>query len=145
MRATRSPRARFLVSPVVDEAVIEAAAELGVASIPGCATPTEMLRAHRAGAPLVKLFPSPGNVTAWVRAVLGPLPALKIVPTNGVDATNAREVLAAGAHAVGFVGPLFDAAEVAAGRYDRVEERARALLAAVRSGNRDERHGGVKR
>ena len=49
--------ARFLVSPVVDEAVIGAANELGVASMPGTHTPTEMLRAHRAGAQLCKLFP----------------------------------------------------------------------------------------
>lgn len=131
-REAYSAGARFLVSPVVDEEVISAAAELGIAAIPGCATPTEMLRARRAGAPLVKLFPAPADVAAWVRAVLGPLPGLKIVPTNGVDAGNAAEVLAAGAHAIGFVSPLFDPEEVAAGRFDRVEERGRALLAAVR-------------
>jgi len=51
--------ARFLVSPVVDEAVINAATELGVASMPGTHSPTEMLRAHRAGAQLCKLFPCP--------------------------------------------------------------------------------------
>jgi len=44
--------AQFLVAPVVDEAVIEAARELGVACMPGTHTPTEMLRAHRAGAQL---------------------------------------------------------------------------------------------
>ena len=136
-RAAYSAGARFLVSPVVDEEVIAAAAELGIASIPGCATPTEMLRARRAGAPLVKLFPAPADVAAWVRTVLGPLPDLRIVPTNGVDAGNAAQVLAAGAHAIGFVAPLFDAAEVAAGRYDRIEERARDLLHAVRGRTRD--------
>jgi 2-dehydro-3-deoxyphosphogluconate aldolase/(4S)-4-hydroxy-2-oxoglutarate aldolase len=124
--------ARFLVSPVLDPAVIAAGTALGVAVIPGCHTPTELLAAHRAGAPLQKLFPAPANGPAYVRACLGPLPFLKIVPTNGVDAANARAWLEAGAHAVGFTHALFDAGELQAGRFDRVEERARALLAAVR-------------
>lgn len=123
--------ARFLVSPVVDETVITAANELGVASMPGTHTPTEMLRAHRAGAQLCKLFPCPHGGPDWVRAVLGPMPYLKIVPTNGVDQHNAGEWIAAGAFAAGFVAPLFVAADIAAGRWDAIEERARHCLAAV--------------
>jgi len=124
----------FLVSPVVDETVIHAANELGVASMPGTHTPTEMLRAHRAGAQLCKLFPCPHGGPDWVRAVLGPMPYLKIVPTNGVDQHNAGEWIKAGAYAAGFVAPLFVAADIAAGRWDAIEERARQCLAAVQSG-----------
>lgn len=123
--------ARFLVSPVVDEAVIMAANELGVASMPGTHTPTEMLRAHRAGAQLCKLFPCPHGGPDWVRSVLAPMPYLKIVPTNGVDQHNAAQWIAAGAFAVGFVAPLFVAADIAAGRWDMIEARARQCLAAV--------------
>lgn len=122
--------ARFLVSPVVDEEVIEEAARLGVAMMPGTHTPTEMLRAHRAGAALQKLFPAPGIGPAYVKACLGPMPFLRIVPTSGVDACNAAAYLAAGAFAIGFVAPLFDAADIAAGRFDRIEQRGRDLLAA---------------
>ncbi len=124
--------ARFLVSPVCDVEVIEVAAELGVAIMPGCFTPTEMLRAHRAGAPLVKLFPSPGTGPSFVRACLGPLPFLKIVPTSGVTGENAAEYLAAGAHAVGFVAPLFHPSDIESEQYGKIEERGRALLAATR-------------
>ena len=123
--------ARFLVSPVVDEAVIFAANELGVASMPGTHTPTEMLRAQRAGAQLCKLFPSPNGGPDWVRSVLGPMPSLKIVPTNGVDQHNAGEWLSAGAYAVGYVAPLFVASDVNSGNWDAIEERARACMAAV--------------
>ena len=123
--------ARFLVSPVMDEAVIRAASQLGVASMPGTHTPTEMLRAHRAGAPMCKLFPAPPGGPDWVRAVLAPMPFLKIVPTNGVDQHNAAGWLAAGAHSVGFVAPLFVPADIAAGRWDAIEERARQSLAAI--------------
>ena len=130
-RAAVDAGARFLVSPVVHEAVIEEATRLGVAMMPGVHTPTEMLRAHRAGAPLQKLFPAPGLGPAFVKACLGPMPFLNIVPTNGCDAENAGAWLAAGSHALGFVAPLFDADEVARGDVDTIEARARALLAAV--------------
>ncbi len=125
--------ARFLVSPVVDERVIDEATRLGVAMMPGTHTPTEMLRAHRAGAALQKLFPAPGIGPAYVKACLGPMPFLRIVPTSGVDASNAAAYLAAGAFAIGFVAPLFDAGELAAGRFDRIEQRGRDLLAACAS------------
>jgi 2-dehydro-3-deoxyphosphogluconate aldolase / (4S)-4-hydroxy-2-oxoglutarate aldolase len=131
-RAAVQRGAKFLVSPVLDREVIAAGLALGVAFIPGCHTPTEMLAAHRAGAPLQKLFPAPGNGPAFVRACLGPLPFLKIVPTQGVDASNARAWLDAGAFALGLNNALFDAGEIEAGRFDRIEERARDLLAAVR-------------
>jgi Entner-Doudoroff aldolase len=125
--------ARFLVSPVVDERMIAAAHELEVACMPGCHTPTEMLRAHRAGAQLCKLFPAPAGGPAWVRSVLGPMPYLKIVPTNGVDEHNAGEWIAAGAFAVGFVATLFESADIAAGNWDAIEDRARRCLAAART------------
>lgn len=124
--------ARFLVSPVVDEAVIERAVALDVAMMPGTATPTEMLRAWRAGAVLQKVFPAPPNGPAFAGACLGPLPFLRLVPTSGVDLENAAAWLAAGAWAVGFVAPLFDPGWVESARFDRIEGRARELLAAVR-------------
>lgn len=124
--------AKFLVSPVTDEVVIEAASRLGVASMPGTHTPTEMLRAHRAGAGLQKLFPAPGIGPDFVKACLGPMPFLNIVPTHGVTEANAADWLAAGAHAIGFVAPLFDPQLVAAGDFDAIEERAGRLLAAIR-------------
>jgi Entner-Doudoroff aldolase len=123
--------ARFLVSPVVDIDIIAHAIDLGVAVMPGAHTPTEMLLAHRAGAPLQKLFPAPGTGPKFVKSVLGPLPFLRIVPTNGVHENNALSFLKAGAFAVGFTTALFDVNDIAAGRYDAIEERGRKLLAAV--------------
>jgi len=123
--------ARFLVSPVVDEDVIEVARARGVAMMAGTFTATEMLRAFRAGAPLQKLFPGPDSGPNYIKAILGPMPFLKIVPTNGVHLNNARAWLKAGAFAVGFVNTLFDPNDLAAGAFERVEERARALVEEV--------------
>jgi len=101
--------------------------------MPGTHTPTEMLRAHRAGAQLCKLFPAPAGGPAWVRSVLGPMPYLKIVPTNGVDEHNAKEWIDAGVFAAGFVAPLFVAADIEAGRWDAIEARAERCLSALRT------------
>lgn len=123
--------AQFLVSPVVDPLVIQEAQRLNVAVMPGCSTPTEMLLAHRLGASLQKLFPAPGNGPQWVQQTVGPLPFLNIVPTAGVTLENAAAYLKAGSHAVGFVSSLFDAADLAAGRFNVIADRARAMLAAI--------------
>lgn len=123
--------AKYLVSPVIDEAVIETANELNVAMMPGTHTPTEMLRAYRAGAKLQKLFPAPGIGPAYVKACLGPLPFLNIVPTHGVHENNAASYLKAGAHAVGFVASLFQGADLDGERYDAIEQRAVKMLASI--------------
>jgi Entner-Doudoroff aldolase len=130
-RAAVHAGARFVVSPVMDTEVVVEAARLGVVAIPGCGTATELWNAHRAGAPLQKLFPAPAGGPTWLRAVLAPMPFLRLIPTNGVDADNAAEWLAAGAFAVGCVRSLFPPEELAARAWDSIERRARALLAAV--------------
>src|SRR5215510_13119725 len=131
-RAAKQAGARFLVSPVLDVEVVAEASQLGCVVIPGCATPTELWKAHRAGAPLQKLFPAPAGGPTWLRSVLAPMPFLRVIPTNGVEAENAAEWFAAGAFAVGCVRSLFPADALAAHAWDTIEARARALLAAVR-------------
>ena len=120
--------ARFLVSPVVDPEVIRVAGSLGVVSIPGTSTPTEMMTARRAGADIVKIFPAPADLPAFVTQVRGPLPDLKLFPTAGVTLANFMDVLDAGAFGVGFVTTLFDPGDLKAGRFDAVRERAQTIL-----------------
>ena len=121
--------AQFIVSPVCDPAVIRKAGEMGVVSIPGTQTPTEMQNAHEAGADFVKLFPAPPNVAEYIRYVLGPQPHLKIFPTSGVNLDNMLEVLEAGAAGVGFVGPLFDPQAMRNRNFDDIRERAKKIVA----------------
>jgi Entner-Doudoroff aldolase len=125
--------AKFLVSPVLDPQILAAARALDVAMIPGCYTPTELWQAHRAGSACQKLFPAPGgDIAAYLRAVLGPMPFLRVIPTNGVHGGNASEVLAAGAVGVGFTTSLFDLTEVEHRQTEKIFERARTLLAGVK-------------
>ena len=121
--------AQFIVSPVCDSAVIREAGEMGVVSIPGTQTPTEMQHAHETGADFVKLFPAPPNVAEYIRYVLGPQPHLKIFPTSGVNLDNMLEVLKAGAAGVGFVAPLFDPQSMRNRNFDDIRERAEKIVA----------------
>jgi len=123
--------ARFVVSPVFDPIIVQAARDAGVAVLPGVHTPTEMLAAHRAGAPLLKLFPAPAGGPAWLGSVLAPLPMLRVVPTSGVTLENIGAWLDAGAWAVGLVADLFRPAWLADRRFDAITEHARALRAAI--------------
>lgn len=124
--------ARFLVSPIMDPAIIRLSHELGALAIPGTSTPTEMWQAKLAGAEVVKLFPAHEKGPAYVKACLGPLPELRIFPTSGVTADNAVEFLRAGSFGLGFVAPLFDPEEMRTGAYDLIEARARRLIEIVR-------------
>ncbi len=128
-RAAVRAGARFLVSPVVDPAVIRTAVELDVPCVPGAFTPTEMMAATAAGADIVKLFPAPADVAAYVSQVRGPLPELRIFPTAGVTPENFEAVLAAGAFGVGFVTSLFSPADLTAGRFEAIEWRAAEITA----------------
>lgn len=123
--------AQFLVSPVTDPQVITFCRQHELISIPGTFTPTEMMNAHRAGADLVKLFPAPANGPDFLRALRGPMPFLKVFPTSGVTEQNCDEWLRAGAFGLGFVNTLFDPADLAHGRFDEVEARARRMVQKV--------------
>jgi Entner-Doudoroff aldolase len=123
--------ARFVVSPVLDERVIDAALAANVTPIPGCATPSEMWRAYERGAPMQKRFPAASG-PAEIRAILAPMPFLKIVPTNGVDLANLAAYLDAGAWACGPVASMFPLEALARGDWATVEANARALVAEAR-------------
>ncbi|MFC4948210.1 bifunctional 4-hydroxy-2-oxoglutarate aldolase/2-dehydro-3-deoxy-phosphogluconate aldolase [Pseudonocardia sp. GCM10023141] len=98
--------ARFLVAPVLCEQVIAYAAASGVGVLPGAATPTEMLAAHRAGADLVKVFPATTWTPRALADVLVALPHLRLVPTGGVGLADAPEWVRHGAVAVGIGSAL---------------------------------------
>ena len=99
--------ARFFVAPVFDAEAVAAANDCGMAAIPGCATPTEMLRAHEVGAAAIKVFPATLWTPAGLQNVVRAMPFLRLVPTGGVSIDQAPEWLAAGAAGLG-IGSALD-------------------------------------
>lgn len=125
--------ARFIVSPHFDPDVVAAASAAGVVSVPGAATPTEVWRATRGGAELVKLFPARElGGPAFVEAIRGPLGGPALVPTGGVDASNAAAFLEAGSTAIGVGGAVSPRTVLKSSDAAEVERRCRSLIAAIR-------------
>ena len=87
--------AKFIVSPGLSEEVASVCKEAGVEYLPGCVTPTEIMRAVALGIHTVKFFPANvyGSLAA-IKALSAPFPQVKFVPTGGVDANNLSEFLA---------------------------------------------------
>lgn len=99
--------AGFIISPGLSAAVVEFARDHDIAVLPGVATPTEVQHAVALGLSAVKLFPAMQlGGPAYLRALAGPFPGIRFVPTGGVDVDNAGDYLAHGALAVGVGGQL---------------------------------------
>jgi Entner-Doudoroff aldolase len=92
---------QFIVSPNRNVTVIQKTKQLGLLSFPGCFTPSEVVEAIEAGADAVKLFPATSLGVGYVRALRGPLPDVRYVPTGGVTPEMAREYIQIGAWGVG--------------------------------------------
>jgi len=123
--------AQFAVTPAVRRQVIATCLRRQTLILCGGFSPTELLEAYEAGAELVKVFPAEAGGPKFIKAVLAPMPFLKLVPTGGVSPENAREYLAAGAVAVGIGGNLVSNKLVAAGAFDQITTTAQACVAAV--------------
>lgn len=119
--------ARYVVSPIFKPAIIEMAHRYNLPAMPGCFTPTEILEAHEAGADIVKVFPAGQLGMKYFKAIKAPMPHLQLMPTGGVNLTNAGEWIAAGACAVGVGSALIDKKAIAAGNFDQITEHARTL------------------
>lgn len=119
--------AQFVVSPALDRRVVDTVREKGVAAIPGAYTPTEIVQAVEWGADIVKLFPASTLGPGYLKALRGPLPNVRILPTGGITIENARGFLDAGAVALAIGGELVNNALVNAGNFGEIAKRARAF------------------
>ena len=89
-RAAILAGALFVVSPVLNHEVIRLCRRYDTAVMPGALTPTEVLSAWESGADIVKVFPADLGGPAYLKALHGPLPQVRLMPTGGVDLTTAE-------------------------------------------------------
>ena len=123
--------AQFVVSPIADIPTIEYCNRAGVIVMPGAMTPTEIHRAWKAGADVVKIFSARAGGAAYFKDIKGPFPQIEILPTGGVDMKTAAGFLQAGACAVGIGAALVPAALVREKRFGEITDRAIELLNSV--------------
>lgn len=118
---------RFIISPNTNQDVIQYTKRLGLISIPGAMTPSEILSANDAGADLVKIFPAIDLGLTYVKNIKGPISHVKILATAGVNEANFADFLKAGYVGAGISGRLTDKAVLAAGDYEEFTRRAEAF------------------
>jgi 2-dehydro-3-deoxyphosphogluconate aldolase/(4S)-4-hydroxy-2-oxoglutarate aldolase len=124
--------AKFIVSPTLNLDVIRLCHRYDKLVLPGALTPTEVLTAWEHGADIVKIFPSELTGPPYLKALHGPLPQIRLMPTGGVNLLTAADFLRAGACALGIGGSLVEAEAIAAGNMARIESLARQYVQVVR-------------
>ena len=128
--------AEFLVSPATNVKVIEMARRYDKLMLPGAFTPTEVITAWQAGADIVKVFPADIGGPAHLKALRGPLPQVRVLPTGGVNLETAADFLRAGACALGVGGALVESKAVESGNLSRIEDLAKQYVSIVRETRR---------
>lgn len=130
LNAVADAGARFIVSPAIVDDMAANCQKLGLPYLPGCSTPTEVLRAHTEGAEVVKLFPA-GLLggPSFVKTMLSVFPDIIFMPTGGVTPENMLDYLTAGALCVGMGGNLVNDKALQAGDDDVIRQAAQQVQA----------------
>lgn len=123
----------FIISPNVNVDVIHRTVELGMVSMPGAMTPTEIVTAHDAGAQFVKVFPAGDLGPAYIKAVRAPISHVKLTAVGGVNAENFGDFLKAGVVGAGIGGNLANKKWIEAGEFHKITETARELVAIAKA------------
>jgi 2-dehydro-3-deoxyphosphogluconate aldolase / (4S)-4-hydroxy-2-oxoglutarate aldolase len=130
-RAVLLAGAEFVVAPTLNLEVIRLCRRYDKLVMPGAFTPTEILTAWEAGADIVKVFPADVGGPAFFKALRGPLPQIRLMPTGGVDLNTATDFLKAGACCLGVGGQLVEPKAVVERNFDRIRNLARQYVAVV--------------
>jgi 2-dehydro-3-deoxyphosphogluconate aldolase/(4S)-4-hydroxy-2-oxoglutarate aldolase len=132
-RAALLAGAEYIVAPTVNLDVIRLCQRYDKLVMPGAFTPTEILTAWEAGADIVKVFPAEVMGPGFFKALRGPLPQIRLMPTGGVDLTTAAAFLEAGACCLGVGSQLVEPKAIADSNFDRIRDLARQYVTLVKN------------
>ena len=131
VKLTRDAGGKFIISPDTCKEVIELTSQLGLVSMPGALTPTEIQAAHRFGADFVKLFPVTSLGTEYVKAVKAPLSHIRLLAVGGVDENNMTDYLKAGVSGFGIGSNIVNKKLVASRDYGKITELAKEYVKVI--------------
>lgn len=123
--------ANYIVSPHFDPEIVKTANRYRMAVMPGVMSVGEAVRAMESGADILKIFPAELFGPKIIKAIRGPIPYAKMMPTGGVTADNVGEWIKAGAVAVGAGGALTGGAKT--GDYAAITATAKKFIENIRS------------
>lgn len=122
---------QFIISPDVNEEVIRRTCALGMVSIPGALTPTEIMRAHHAGADFVKLFPAGNLGLDYIKAIMAPISHVNLLVVGGIKENDVQAYLDAGITGFGIGSNIVSKARLESKAYDQITELARKYVKVI--------------
>jgi len=131
LKAALDAGATFIVMPVLVEDVMAYCVKHDIPAFPGALTPTEIHRAWRAGAAMVKVFPAGLFGPAYFKAVKGPFQDVELLACGGVTPENMRAYFENGASAVSFGASVFKKEELAQGDFARIGRTVKQYMDAL--------------
>lgn len=133
-RAAILAGADFVVSPILNLELVELCNRYSIPTAPGCYSPTEVLTGWEAGADFIKLFPASFGGPNLVKAILAPLPHIRIIPVGGVNLDTAAEFIAKGSTALGVGSALVNQKLLDSGDMEELTRRAVGFIEQVKIG-----------
>ncbi|MEJ2734911.1 MAG: bifunctional 4-hydroxy-2-oxoglutarate aldolase/2-dehydro-3-deoxy-phosphogluconate aldolase [Anaerolineae bacterium] len=133
-RAAILAGADFVVAPTLNLKLVELCNRYSIPVAPGCYSPTEVLAGWGAGADFIKLFPASVGGPALVKAILAPLPQVRIIPVGGVTLDTAADFVRNGATALGVGSSLVNQKLLDQGDMEELTRRAAAYIGEVKRG-----------
>ena len=124
--------AKYFVTPNVDEEIIRYAINHNVDILPGVMTPTEIVQAYKAGAKIVKVFPTSILGSGYIKELQGPLSHIPMVAVGGVRPENVADFIKAGAVGIGVGGSLIDKTAIARSDFEIITKKAELLLQKIK-------------
>ncbi len=122
---TKKAGGQFIISPDTNTDVIKATKRLGLVSIPGAITPSEVATASRAGADFIKMFPIDFYGPRYLKTVSTPLSHVRFLAVNGINENNMTEYLEAGACGVGVASGIVNKKLIEENNFAAITELAR--------------------
>jgi 2-dehydro-3-deoxyphosphogluconate aldolase/(4S)-4-hydroxy-2-oxoglutarate aldolase len=133
-RAAILAGADFVVSPILNLELVKLCNRYSIPTAPGCYTPTEIITGWEAGADFIKIFPASFGGPGLIKALLAPLPQVRLIPVGGVNLDTAADFISKGAAALGVGSSLVNQKLLDAGDMDELTRRAIAYIEQVKIG-----------
>ena len=122
MKEALAAGAQFIVTPILNEKVIQYCADKKIAVFPGAFTPTEIYRAWELGASMVKVYPATSLGPGYIKDVKAPLNQIKLLPTGGINKENLSLFMKAGADGLGIGSQLFHKQYIQSENWEALEK-----------------------
>lgn len=120
--------AKYIISPNFDKEVVAKTLELGVVSMPGVITPSEITDAYKAGASFVKIFPAGNFGPDYIKSIKSPISHIPMLAVGGIDLNNIKEYMNTGIDGVGLGSSLVDKRIINEGRFNELTELAKKFV-----------------